>query len=338
KKGLKGAIVVSGKKSGFIAGADIKQIEDVDNPEEGRRLAREGQRILKKWGEFAFPVVCAIHGHCMGGGTEFALACNYRIASSDASVALPEIKLGILPGFGGTQRLPRLISVEKALDIILTGRTVRAAEAERLGIVDRLCEPEGLRQAALKLVREASNAPQRFADRRKSKTGGLRALLLEKNPIGRAVLFSIAGKNMQKKTGGHYPAPERALEVIREGIGKSIEKGLEIEARALGDLITTPESKNLIHIYNLSQRAKKSPFEGVEPMEVKRAAVLGAGVMGGGIAQLLAAKNIPVVLKDIKDQAVESGLDSARKIFSKKLKRQGKDESAVDKKMELITG
>ncbi|NIQ93901.1 MAG: fatty oxidation complex subunit alpha, partial [Desulfuromonadales bacterium] len=338
KKGLKGAVVVSGKKSGFIAGADIRQIEGVDNPEEGRRLARQGQNILKKWGEFTFPVVCAIHGHCMGGGTEFALACNYRIASSDASVALPEIKLGILPGFGGTQRLPRLISLEKALDIILTGRTVRGAEAERLGIVDRLCEPGELRKEALKLVRDAARAPKNFADRRKNKTRGLRALLLEKNPIGRAVLFSIAGKNMQKKTGGHYPAPARALEVIREGIGKPFEKGLEIEAKALGELITTPESKNLIHIYNLSQRAKKTPFEGIEPTEIKRAAVLGAGVMGGGIAQLLAAKNIPVILKDIKDPAVESGLDSARKIFSKKLKRQGKDESAIDKKMELITG
>ncbi|MFO7982778.1 MAG: 3-hydroxyacyl-CoA dehydrogenase NAD-binding domain-containing protein [Desulfuromonadales bacterium] len=338
EQGLKGAVVLSAKKKGFIAGADVHQIEDVDTPEEGARLSRQGQDILQKWGNFNFPVVCAIHGHCMGGGTEFALACNFRIAAQDAAIALPEIKLGILPGFGGTQRLPRLISLEKALDMILTGRTIRAREAESLGVVDRLCDQSALKEEALRLVRDADSDERAISASRKKKTSGLRAFLLEKTPLGRAVLFSITEKQMQKTTKGHYPAPERALEVIREGIGKSIEKGLEIEAKALGELIVTPESKNLIHIYNLSQRTKKPPFDDVEANEIKKAAVLGAGVMGGGIAQLMADRKVHVILKDIKEEAVESGLDSARSIFRKKLKRQGRDEDAVSEKMQLISG
>ncbi len=336
--GVTGAVILSAKEGGFIAGADINEIEKVTDPAQGAALAAEGQRILGRFSQLSFPVVAAIHGHCMGGGTEFVLACGYRVASEDASLALPEVKLGIFPGFGGTQRLPRLISIAKSLDIILSGRTVRAGEAGRIGLVDRVVKRQELEQAAVDLAREVARDAGKVLGARKRKRGGWQALLLEKNPLGRAVLFALARKNTLAKTGGHYPSPLKAIETIRRGLGLSLKEGLALEARGLGEMIVTPESKNLIHLFHLSQRPKKGAGVGAAPAEIKRAAVLGAGVMGGGIAQLLAAKGIPTVMKDIRQEAVDAGLDHARETFRRQLSRKGKGEEAVSEKMALITG
>ncbi|MEJ2700732.1 MAG: enoyl-CoA hydratase/isomerase family protein [Desulfuromonadales bacterium] len=138
EKDLTGAVVISCKKGGFIAGADVGEIRNITDPQAGTEQARRGQQILHRWSKLPFPVVAAIHGHCMGGGTEFAVACGFRVVAEDAEISLPEVKLGIFPGFGGTQRLPRLISVIKALDIILKGRRVGAAEAVEIGLADRM--------------------------------------------------------------------------------------------------------------------------------------------------------------------------------------------------------
>jgi len=338
RRDLQGALVLSAKKGGFIAGADIGAIEGVTDPAAGTALAREGQRIFDRWAALPFPVVAAIHGHCMGGGTEFALACHGRVAADDAAIALPETRLGILPGFGGTQRLPRLISVQKALDMVLSGRTMGAEEASRTGLVDAVVPKDRLLERATELVREAANDRRRIEAARKTKRGGLRNLLLERTAPGRALLFRVAEKNLRQKIGRHYPAPLKALEVMRKGLGMPLKQGLELEALELGRLIITPECKNLIHVYHLSQRPKKGAELAAEPLEIRKAAVLGAGVMGGGIAQLLASKKISVILKDIRPEAVEKGLDHAREIFTRKFAKKGLGEEAVIKNMGFITG
>jgi len=332
------AVVLSAKSGGFIAGADIREIQRVTDAAEGAELAREGQRIFELWSNLPFPVVAAIHGHCMGGGAEFALACDFRIAAPDAAIALPEVRLGILPGFGGTQRLPRLIPVEKALELILTGRKVRAEKAFRIGLVDRIAPADGLLDAALVLAREAVLDKRHLLAARKRKTKGLRRWMLEKNPVGRTLLFRKADKSARARSGGHYPAPPAIIEVMRKGLSLPLPKGLELEAAELGRLITTPECKNLVHVYFLSQRPGKGHGLRVEARPLRRAAVLGAGTMGGGIAQLLADRGIPVLLKDIRPEAVAAGLEQARRIFGKEASRKKKDRDAVTGKMENITG
>jgi 3-hydroxyacyl-CoA dehydrogenase/enoyl-CoA hydratase/3-hydroxybutyryl-CoA epimerase len=332
------AVVLSAKSGGFIAGADIREIQRVTDAAEGADLAREGQRIFGLWADLPFPVVAAIHGHCMGGGAEFALACGYRIAAPDATIALPEVKLGILPGFGGTQRLPRLISIEKALEMILTGRKIRAKDAFEIGLVDGVSAPNGLFDAALLLAREAVLDKRHLLADRKRKSRCFRRWMLEKNPIGRTLLFREAAKNAQARSGGRYPAPQAIIEVMRKGLSLPLPKGLELEAVELGRLVATPECKNLVHVYFLSQRPSKGPGLKAEGRTLRKAAVLGAGTMGGGIAQLLADKGIPVLLKDIRQEAVEAGLEHACRIFEKKVTGRGKDRKAMAAGMEKITG
>jgi 3-hydroxyacyl-CoA dehydrogenase/enoyl-CoA hydratase/3-hydroxybutyryl-CoA epimerase len=338
RQDLAAVVVISAKHGGFIAGADIHEIESVTDAAVGAELARQGQRIFGLWASLPFPVVAALHGHCLGGGTEFALACHYRIATPDAVIALPEVRLGILPGFGGTQRLPRLISIEKALDIILTGRNVPAEEALALGLIDRLAPAGGLLDEAVVLAREAALDASHLRAARKRHQRSLRHWLLEKNPLGRALLFSEARKRALARAEGHYPGPPAIVEVVRRGLSLPIEQGLELEAKELGRLIVTEVSKNLVHLFFLSQRPKKGAPAAAEPMKVARAAVLGAGVMGAGIAQLLAARGVPVLLKDIRNEAVAAGLVQARKMFSRHLAKKGGDETKVEAKMALITG
>jgi 3-hydroxyacyl-CoA dehydrogenase/enoyl-CoA hydratase/3-hydroxybutyryl-CoA epimerase len=335
---LAAVVVISAKHGGFIAGADIHEIESVIDADAGAELARQGQRIFGLWAALPFPVVAALHGHCLGGGTEFALACHCRIATPDAVIALPEVRLGILPGFGGTQRLPRLISIEKALDIILTGRNVHAEEALALGLVDRLAPAGGLLDEAVVLAREAALDASHLRAARKRHQRSLRHWLLEKNPIGRALLFGEAHKRAVARAEGHYPGPPAIVEVVRRGLSMPIEQGLELEAKELGRLIVTEVSKNLVHLFFLSQRPKKGAPVTAEPTKVAKAAVLGAGVMGGGIAQLLAARAVPVLLKDIRSEAVTAGLAQAREMFGRQLAKKDGDAGKVAAKMTLITG
>ncbi len=334
---IKGVLVISGLTGGFIAGADITEIERVTDPGKGAELAAIGQRIFDKWAALPYPVVAAIHGHCMGGGTEFALACHYRVAAESAVIALPEIKLGILPGFGGTQRLPRLVSIEKSLDIILSGRNVRSSEALNCGLVDRLVEDASLADTALNFLQEIIRDNHAVLARRKNILGGWRRLLLEKNPIGRHLLFKQARQQLLKKTGGHYPAPVRALETIEQTVTLPLKAGLAIEARTLGELIVTPVSKNLVHLFHLSQRPRKIAEKFPAETEIRKAAVLGAGVMGGGIAHLLASRGIPTILKDINQQALDAGINHARSLFQKELKRKNGGEAELHQKMSLLT-
>lgn len=335
---VRGVVVSSAKEAGFIAGADIGQIAAVTDAAEGERLAREGQRIFERWARLPFPVVAAVHGHCMGGGTEFILACHYRILAEDAAVSLPEVKLGLFPGFGGTQRLPRLISLEKALDVILTGRTLSGIKALNLGLADACVPAANLHEAALDLVRRVIADPKPVLGKRREKTSGWRIWLLEKNPLGRAFLFHQARKKVKARTGGHYPAPLKALEVIRQGLERDLAAGLELEARELGRILLTPACKNLIHVFHLSQRAKKAPGLAARPLPIRRAAVIGGGVMGRGIAGLLAEQGVPVVLRDLKEDIVAAALADLRGRFERQARKKQQGAEIITEKLARIHG
>ncbi|MGH7443903.1 MAG: 3-hydroxyacyl-CoA dehydrogenase NAD-binding domain-containing protein [Longimicrobiales bacterium] len=313
-------IVRSGKDGSFIAGADVNVIGSITDPAEAEAKARRGQRLFRRLERLPVPTIAAVDGVCLGGGTELILACSYRLASErpETSIGLPEVQLGIIPGFGGTTRLPRLVGLRAAFDMILTGRAVNARKAQRIGLVDEAVPIPALYTRAEAVARAFIHGrPPERHDRR-----NLAMRALEVTPPGRRILFDQARKQVMKQTKGHYPAPLAALSVMKESVGKPIDEALDIEARAVGTLIAGDVSKNLIHVFHLMEAAKKASPEGAEPRAVERAAVVGAGVMGGGIAQLLAAKGVAVRMKDIQQDALASGLRHAREIFDKAVQRR----------------
>jgi 3-hydroxyacyl-CoA dehydrogenase/enoyl-CoA hydratase/3-hydroxybutyryl-CoA epimerase len=341
------AAFYSDKEKGFVAGADIREIEGVHEVEDGRRKVVRGQKIFQRLAALPFPTLAVIHGACLGGGLEFALACRHRIAALDAELGLPEVNLGILPAWGGTQRLSRLVGPLAAVDLVCTGKRVDGKQALRLGLVDRASPPRELRARARAFARDLVEAGKRAADRLDGGPGGarrgakgLRGLALEGNPVGRKLLFGQARKKILARTGGHYPAPLRALQAIEEGLQGSLEAGLALEARLVSDLLVSPASKNLIHVFNLFESVKKSRYAeappGVRPLE--RAAVVGAGVMGGGIAQLLALAGLSVRLKDLETSRVAEGLRAARGLFETRRRRRKLDRAGLRRHMNLIAG
>lgn len=336
-------VLLSGKDSGFIAGADVGMIAEVADPVAAEAGIRFGQRVFAAWEGLPFPTVAAIRGACMGGGTEIALASTYRVVSDSegTKIALPEIKLGILPAWGGSTRLPRLVGIEAALDLILTGKSLYPKKALRIGFADALLPDARF----LDLVRELARSKigEKRPGHRRAKRGGrgggldVKSLLLERNPLGRKVLFDQAEKQTRAKTGGHYPAPLRALEVVRAGIEDGLRAGFEAEAKAAAELAVSPVAKNLIHVFQLMEGAKKGQgIEGGEAREVESVAVLGAGVMGGGIGQLAADQGLPVRLKDIRAEALASGLEHAAKVFRKQVKKRRLSDDGMRRRMALL--
>ena len=319
-------LFISKKKGIFIAGADINEIKDVTDPELGYQIGLRGQGIFDKFSTLPFPTVAVIDGACMGGGTELSLACTFRIATDSPStkIALPEVNLGILPGWGGTQRLPRLIGLQRSLDIILTGKNLSTRSAYRSAVIDKIIAVEWSFDKAIEFANEIiAGKTEKYINRRKHK--GLAASALEKTALGRNLMFSQAEKMIMKKSGGHYPAPLRALKVIKETHSKSLKDGLEIEARALGDLVVTSICKNLVQIFFWTEEIKKengTANKEIKTKDVSKAAVLGAGVMGGGIAQLFAAKGITTRVKDINNNAVTKAYQQAASVLKEKVKRR----------------
>jgi 3-hydroxyacyl-CoA dehydrogenase/enoyl-CoA hydratase/3-hydroxybutyryl-CoA epimerase len=318
KRDIKAMVVRSGKEGSFIVGADIAEIRNITDASTGEALARRGQAILNKLEALPFPTVAAIHGPCMGGGMELALACSYRVISNDqrTALALPEVKLGILPGFGGTQRLPRLVGLVHALDMILTGRSVYARKAKKIGLADDVTYKETLLTAALARAKKSVNKPIPLTIRAKRP---LLAAVLESKPLTKLIIYQQAEKNILRETHGNYPAPLAALEAVRYGLRTGMAAGLQNEARLLGTLAPTDVSKNLISVFYLSEMLKKDPHP--YPLTITSAGVLGAGVMGGGIAQLFAEKGLTVRIKDITTKAVSAGLKEAAEIFTKRKKK-----------------
>ncbi|MSR35594.1 MAG: fatty oxidation complex subunit alpha [Gemmatimonadetes bacterium] len=332
---MRALVMWSGKDDGFIAGADVEAIAAVNDVARGESASRLGQSIFTELEHIEIPTVAAIHGICLGGGTELSLACRFRVVSDSPKtrIGLPEVQLGILPAWGGTTRLPRLVGLQAALPILLTGEPVSASKARRIGLVDEVLPAQGFRDLVGQLARALADGVRP----RRAKRGVLKRVF-EDTPPGRALILAAAKRSVRPKSGGHYPAPFKILDVLGDGLGAPLQKAFQIESAAAGQLITSDVSKSLIHVFHLREAAKKSPVAGVRGRTVDTAAVLGAGVMGGGIAQLLAYKGIRVRMKDVRHEAVQGGLKHARELFDDAVARRKLTEREADQRMELISG
>ena len=317
---IRGVVFESRTPGMFIAGMDVEEIAAVTDAFRAAEAARFGQAVFQKIADLTRPSVCAIGGVCLGGGTELALACTYRLVSDDPRVriGLPEVQLGIIPGFGGTQRLPRLVGLVASLDLILSGRQLDARRARRVGLVDDVVPTAYLEREAVALLKSAPG--DRPARGRKP----LASAVVEKfSPLRKLILSKARKKTAAKVRPADYPAPFRGLEAIEAALTHPLQRGLDLEARIVGELVPTRTSKNLIWLFK-SQTALKKDAGGIQasPRRIQRAAVLGAGVMGGGIGQLLADRSIPVRLKDIDYEAILSALQTASKVWARRVKRR----------------
>ncbi len=335
-------IINSAKKGIFIAGADIREIEGIEEPHHGEELARRGQIILDRLESLPIPVIAAIDGVCLGGGMELALACHYRIVTDHPKTVLgqPEVKLGIIPGFGGSQRLPRLIGIQKGLGYILTGKSIYPKKAKKLGLADDVVPREILMDAAIAFAKKIMGPGWRRTEGMHRKMDLLETLL-ETTPLGRKFIFKKAREQTEKQTRGQYPAPLKALDAVEQGFLQGMKEGLVIEARYLGETAVTPVSKNLIRVFYLQEEFKKDrgvTDAGIDPLPVRKAGVLGAGIMGGGIAELFAEREIPVRMKDINTAAIASGLRAAWKVLALKKKKRIIDKKDLDRKFGHLSG
>uniref|UniRef100_K3XC67 Trifunctional enzyme subunit alpha, mitochondrial n=1 Tax=Globisporangium ultimum (strain ATCC 200006 / CBS 805.95 / DAOM BR144) TaxID=431595 RepID=K3XC67_GLOUD len=315
---IKSVVLISGKPGCFIAGADIAQLRACQTEEEMKTLSANGQAFLNRLANSKKPFVAAIDGSCMGGGLEVALACQYRIASQSkkTKLALPEVMLGLLPGAGGTQRLPKLVGLQASLDMMLTGKNLAADKAKKLGLVDQVTDPYALEGAAIAAAQQLASGSLKA----KKKQKNIVNKILEDTPL-RSIVFNKAGEMVEKKTGGHYPAPKKILEAVQAGVEGGLTKGLEVEASNFAKLGMTPEAKALMSIF-FGQTALKKNRYGKPEKPVQTMAVLGAGLMGAGIAQVSASKNIHVLLKDRDAAAAARGEDYVRSNLEQKVKRK----------------
>ncbi|OLQ81466.1 multifunctional fatty acid oxidation complex subunit alpha [Photobacterium proteolyticum] len=331
KQNIKGLVVHSGKPDNFIAGADIRMLAACTTAEEAQQLAAKGQELFAELEALPFHVVAAIHGPCLGGGMELALACHSRVCSDDdkTRLGLPEVQLGLLPGSGGTQRLPRLIGVANALDMILTGKQLRAKKAKKLGVVDEAVPHSILLDIAEKQALKAK--PKRKHSFQDWAMGG--------NALGRSLVFDQAAKKTHEKTRGNYPAADAILEVIKFGLQFGMEKGLKQEAKRFGELVMSPESAALRSIFFATTAMKKETGSDAKPGDIKRVGVLGGGLMGGGISHVTASKaKYPVRIKDIANDGILNAMAYNYKLLDKKRKRRIISKAELQKQMMSITG
>ncbi|MDX1548184.1 MAG: 3-hydroxyacyl-CoA dehydrogenase NAD-binding domain-containing protein [Rhodothermales bacterium] len=296
-------VFISGKPDTFIAGADLEALRSMQTPAEVQALVERGHALIRRLRTLPMPSVAAIHGAAMGGGLEVALACSYRIATDHKAtkLALPEVQLGLLPAGGGTQHLPRLIGLQSALDLLLTGKNVYPRTARRLGLVDALTYHHGLLDAAVQAARQLADGtltPRRDAQ-------GLGEKIVESNPLSRRVVYQQAEARVRKKTRGHYPAPFKILGCVKTGMERGLEAGLEAEAEGFAELVFTPESRALVSLFFAQRAAGRNPWkEAARPVDT--VGVLGAGLMGSGIAEVSAGGGLDVVVKD-RDLALAAG-------------------------------
>ncbi|HUF89364.1 MAG TPA: 3-hydroxyacyl-CoA dehydrogenase NAD-binding domain-containing protein [Gemmatimonadota bacterium] len=325
----------SAKPDTFIAGADVEELAGVASPEEARELARRGQAVFQRVADLSLPTVAAIHGACVGGGLEFALACSFRVASDEdvTRLGFPEVQLGIIPAWGGTQRAPRLLALEDALGLILTGNRVSARKAARMGLIDKAVPRASLDEQAAAIARAAARGERALTQER----DGLKEWLVKRNPLGRKLVLSQARRRVEARSGGHYPAPYKAIEAIDVGLSQGMSAGLACEAEAVADLATSPVARHLMELYRLREAAKRPPVA-AEPRRVRALGVLGAGVMGGGIAEVAAYNGIRVRLKDIDLERVADGLEHAARIARKAERKRILDRRGVRDLMHRISG
>jgi 3-hydroxyacyl-CoA dehydrogenase/enoyl-CoA hydratase/3-hydroxybutyryl-CoA epimerase len=337
---VRAVVLISGKADTFIAGADIEEFTAIVNQTEAERLSFEGQETVSRLETFQKPIVAAINGACLGGGLEVALACHYRIATDHPKTALglPEVQLGLIPGAGGCQRLPRLIGARAALDMILSGKTERASKALRLGLVDEVVPPSILRPVA---IAAADRLAREGLPKRQPK-GGLPGMLLERTAPGRRLVYRAAQKQVLKKTGGHYPAPLAALTAVEVGLEQGVAAGLAEEHRAFGELAVGDVSRKLVQIFFATTALKKD--DGVRagtavPRQIRRLGIVGSGFMGAGIAGT-AVLNVEVDtrLKDSDLARVGKGLKAATDLLKERLDRRRITKPQYQRLSALLSG
>ena len=315
----KGVVIRSSKAAGFVVGADLKEFAGYEKNGGVLDAIENGQRVFQQLARLRCPTVAAIHGHCMGGGTEMALACRFRVASRDPStrIGLPEVKLGIFPGWGGTARLPRLIGAPAALELMLTGRAASAENAKAIGLVDALTSPDLLVETAKELIRHPRKRPllQRA-------TAWVTNTWVARQALAPMLIKQTAAKARKE----HYPAPFALIEVWRRG-GSSISQRLKLEARGVAKLAATPTARNLIRVFFLQERLKA--LAGAAEHGIRHVHVVGAGVMGGDIAAWCALRGFEVTLQDREMKYVQPALDRAKEMFAKKLKTAERIEPAL---------
>jgi len=338
---VRGLVLMSGKPDTWIAGADIEEFLTLRNASDAEALSRTGQSLLARLEALRIPVVAAIHGACLGGGLETALACRWRIATEHPKtvLALPEVQLGLLPGAGGTQRLPRLVGLQRALDMILTGRTVRAKKAFQMGLVDELVHPAILRATAVERARQLADGTVKAIHDMKGR--GPAGALLEDNPIGRAIVFRKARDGVMEKTQGHYPAPLAAIRAVQAGYADGADAGYREESRAFGELAASEVSKQLVFLFFATTALKKDPgvsFPAPEPCDVRSLGVIGAGFMGAGIAAVAVQQGTPVRLKDTDLSRVGKGIAAVSDVLRERLKKKQVTQLQYDDQLSLVGG
>jgi len=337
---IKGVVLLSGKADSFVAGADINMLASCKSADEATALSQKGQMIFDQIESLSIPVVAAINGACLGGGLELAMACHARICSDNGKTALglPEVQLGLLPGSGGTQRLPKLVGIQKALDMMLTGKQLRAKQALKVGLVVDVV-PNSILISAAESLALAAQGKAGNVKRAQRKISTLDKAL-EGNVIGRNIIFKQATKSVLAKTKGNYPSPLKIIDCVRVGIEKSQSKGFQTEAKHFGKLVMTPESGQLRQIFFATTDMKKEQgIEGVDAAPIKNVGVLGGGLMGGGIAFVSATKaNVDVRIKDIAPQGISHAMKYGYDLLNKKVKRRFMLKSEMQKQLAMITG
>lgn len=316
---VKGLIVTSGKDV-FIVGADITEFTDLFQLPEDELAgwALQANEIFNAFEDLPVPTVAAINGIALGGGLEMCLAADYRVMSTAAEVGLPETKLGIYPGFGGTVRMPRVIGVDNAVEWIAAGGQHKPEKALKDGVVDAVVEPGKLKDAALSLVKECIEGKLDYQAKRKEKLEPLKL-----PPMENMMAFQTCSAMVMQQAGRNYPAPMAAVQTMQQAAGMTRDKALEVEAKGFAKLAKTSVAESLVGLFLNDQALKKTTGDWEKKAKpIKQAAVLGAGIMGGGIAYQSAYKGTPIIMKDIADPALDLGMSEATKLLAKRVSRK----------------
>jgi 3-hydroxyacyl-CoA dehydrogenase/enoyl-CoA hydratase/3-hydroxybutyryl-CoA epimerase/enoyl-CoA isomerase len=331
---LRGVIVTSSKPT-FIVGADITEFLTLfADVEQTKKWVAMASRVFDQLEDLPVPSVAAITGFALGGGCEAALACDYRVADTAATIGLPEVKLGLIPGFGGTMRLPRIIGPDNAIECIATGKNNSAADALKVGLVDAVVAPEKLRDAAIAVVKQAIDGDLDWRAKRQPKLEALKA-----NDTELTMTLVTAKAMIAAQAGKHYPAPHAAIAAIENGARQAREGALNAENEAFVGLTQTDACRAQVGIFLADQlvKGKAKKAAKVATKAINRAAVLGAGIMGGGIAYQSAYKGVPVVMKDIRQEALDLGMKEASKILGKLVEKGRMDHNKMAKVLSSIT-
>jgi 3-hydroxyacyl-CoA dehydrogenase/enoyl-CoA hydratase/3-hydroxybutyryl-CoA epimerase len=333
-------VIRSAKPAGFLAGADLHEFAAIKSAADAWALSANGQRLFDKLANLTVPTLAVIHGPCLGGGLEFALACDYRLVIDHPKtlIGLPEIELGILPAWGGTQRLPRVVGLERALQVIIGSRRLGARDALRWKLAAFTANEPGLPTVLEALIPLVASQGKRLKKELPRYTW--RQTILESNFLGRRVLFGGTERLLRRRVPDDMPAPKEALEAVRVGMAQGMEAGLAYEREAVGRLALTPACRNLVGLFFQREEARKLPAElrDDKRMSVRRLGIVGAGAMGAGIAQLAAIRGLEVVIKEVNDEALGAGMFKIAALFQKAVERRLLSEEDAKHKISAIRG